>query len=134
MSEEPKLKPCPFCGLDGDAMDWRGGSEELIEHPNNDCVLADLKCYDTEQWNKRVGEAELEAEVRRYKDRARHTPMLVQLLEATKAELEEANVTADELAEAIRKHKDQFRDEALQGEYNLWVALAKYDKEAHDRP
>ena len=50
-----KIKPCPFCGLDGDVMAWRGrkGGLELIEHPNTDCILADFKTDNLEEWNTR---------------------------------------------------------------------------------
>ena len=54
MSEE--LKPCPFCGLSGEDMEWldKGGMLELIEHPNTDCILADLRTDNLEQWNLRA--------------------------------------------------------------------------------
>jgi hypothetical protein len=49
------LLPCPFCGLNGEAMAWRNhnGEIELIEHPNTDCILSDLRCEDVSQWNQR---------------------------------------------------------------------------------
>ena len=53
MGEE--LKPCPFCGQDGEIMAWRDkdGNIELIEHPNTDCIMADVRTYDVDLWNTR---------------------------------------------------------------------------------
>ena len=46
---------CPFCGYAGKDMAWCDleGIVELIEHPNTDCVLADLRCEDPDMWNAR---------------------------------------------------------------------------------
>lgn len=50
-----EIKPCPFCGLDGESMAWReNGGIDLIEHPNTDCILADFRTDDVEQWNQRA--------------------------------------------------------------------------------
>ena len=52
-----EVKPCPFCGLDGETMDWSNEKDgDFIEHPNTGCVLSDVKCYDVKVWNTRIGE------------------------------------------------------------------------------
>lgn len=56
MSHE--IKSCPFCGLEGEALDWSEGESILIHHPNTDCVLADLRCEDLDQWNQRAATKE----------------------------------------------------------------------------
>jgi hypothetical protein len=56
MSDE--LKPCPFCGLDGETIAWRdkSGKIELVEHPNTDCILSDLRTECIDLWNRRASE------------------------------------------------------------------------------
>ena len=51
-----ELLPCPFCGFEGEDMVWRdkNGAIDLIEHPNTDCILSDIRCEDPEQWNQRA--------------------------------------------------------------------------------
>jgi len=53
-----EILPCPFCGYPGELMTWRdkAGNVELIEHPNTDCILADLRCEEAELWNTRKGQ------------------------------------------------------------------------------
>lgn len=41
-------------------MAWRdkSGHIELVEHPNTDCIMAGVRTYDVDLWNKRVCDAE----------------------------------------------------------------------------
>jgi len=60
----PELRECPFCGMAGENMAWRNNRGELtlIEHPNTDCPLADMKLYDADLWNHRPTEDRLREE------------------------------------------------------------------------
>ena len=53
----PKVKPCPFCGID--PLLWREKDGFLIEHPNNDCVMADVRTWCEDSWNRRSGDTRL---------------------------------------------------------------------------
>jgi hypothetical protein len=57
ITESEKLLPCPFCGIV--PMLWDDDTDcDMIDHPNNDCVCADVQIYcskgDYSSWNNRV--------------------------------------------------------------------------------
>lgn len=57
------LKSCPFCGIPGENLEWRtrSGSIELVEHPNTDCVMSDVRTEDVDAWNTRHYPPEVQA-------------------------------------------------------------------------